>query len=221
MRRKIIAGVLCLMLMAGAMNQTKEYIERGQVQQEIAEKVLRFHVRANSDTPEDQSLKLKVRDAVGSQMSEYLSEVTNLKACRSTVDAHLGDIVKTAEDVIAQEGYAYPVEAYVAKVDFPDKTYGEYTFPAGSYEALEVVIGSGTGHNWWCVMYPNMCFSGSGYEVVEKDAKKSLQKTLSEEEYKTLMEEKNYTVKCKYLKFLNPCLEKLQEKADEKNEKTM
>ena len=212
MKRKIMTGILCLMLMAGAMGQTKAYIERQKVQQELAEKVLRFHVRANSDSPDDQALKLKVRDAVGSRMTDYLDGVQTRRDCIGVVNEHLDDIVTAAETVITEEGYSYPIEAYVTTVDFPDKTYGEYTFPAGSYQALEVIIGSGTGHNWWCVMYPNMCFSGNGYEVVGQNAKESLQSTISDKEYRTLMEEKNYTVKCKYLKFLNPYLEKLQDK---------
>lgn len=219
MKRKIMTGILCLLLVAGTMSQTRTYIDRHQVQRELAKKVLRFHVRANSDTSEDQKLKLKVRDEVGSLMAGYLDGVQTREECQRTVNEHLGEVVAAAEMVIAKEGYSYPVQAYVSNVDFPDKTYGGYTFPAGNYKALEVIIGSGTGHNWWCVMYPNMCFSGNGYEVVGQEAKKSLQKTVSDKEYQTLMEEKNYTVKCKYLKFLNPCLEKLQEKSGEKADK--
>lgn len=207
---KTAGGIICLLLFALLMTGMDQYIERQETQKEIAGKILRFHVRANSDAAEDQELKLQVRDAVGSLMSTKLQNVSDISGCREIVNRNLGEIVETAEDVIAEHGYEYPVEAYVAQVDFPDKTYGDYTFPAGTYEALELVIGAGAGHNWWCVMYPNMCFAGSGYEVVEKDAKESLEQTLTQEEYESLMENKNYTVKCRYLKFLNPCLEKLQ-----------
>lgn len=210
-RRKIAGKVLCLLLLAFLMAGMDQYIERQENQKEIAGKILRFHVRANSDDTEDQDLKLQVRDAVGNFMSSKLKDVSDISECREIVNQNLGGIVETASEVIADCGYEYPVEAYVAQVDFPDKTYGDYTFPAGTYEALELVIGAGAGHNWWCVMYPNMCFSGSGYEVVKKDAKESLEHTLTQEEYESLMENKNYTVKCKYLKFLNPCLEKLQD----------
>lgn len=208
---KIVGRVLCLLFLAVLMMGMDQYIERQENQKEIAEKILRFHVRANSDAAEDQELKLQVRDAVGNFMSTRLKGVSDISECREIVNRNLGEIVETAADVIKECGYEYPVEAYVAQVDFPDKTYGEYTFPAGTYEALELVIGAGAGHNWWCVMYPNMCFAGSGYEVVEKDARESLEHTLTQEEYESLMENKNYTVKCKYLKFLNPCLEKLQD----------
>ena len=87
------------------------------------------------------------------------------------------------------------MQASLTVTDFPEKTYGDYTFPAGKYEALEVVIGDGGGHNWWCVMYPNLCFFNSVYEVVDDEAKASLQRALTPEEYKSLMENKNYEVK--------------------------
>lgn len=204
---KWIAAVLSLVLLAGIMSQTTDYIQAGDLQQEIAEKVLRFHVRANSDSKEDQALKLKVRDAIGSLMSPKLQNVSGLEECRQIAQDNMNEIVDTARKVITSSGYDYAVEAYIKNVDFPDKTYGEYTFPAGNYEALEVIIGSGAGHNWWCVMYPNMCFSGSVYEVVDGDAKKSLQSTLTQKEYESLVEDKDYKIQCKYLKFLNKYLD--------------
>ena len=208
MRRiKITAGIFLLIFTAVAMVGTADYIKAQERQQEIAGKVLRFHVRANSDAGEDQNLKLKVRDAVGVLLSEKLRDVTDLEACKRVVNDNMRGIVCAAERVIEQEGYDYPVEAYLAKVDFPDKTYGMYTFPAGRYEALELVIGSGTGHNWWCVMYPNMCFAGSGYEEIEDGAKDSLERALEPEEYRSLMENKNYKIRFKFLTFLNKYFE--------------
>ena len=198
-----LAGVIGLMLTAMVMTGSNTYIETGETQQELAEKVLRFHVRANSNSREDQSLKLKVRDAIGEQLSVQLKGVTDMEECRRVVTENMRTIVKTAERVIGQEGYHYPVESKLANVEFPEKTYGVYTFPAGSYEALEVIIGSGMGQNWWCVMYPNMCFAGSTYEVIEEDAKQSLQKTLTPSEYESIMEKKNYKIRFRYLKFLN------------------
>ena len=163
--------------------------------EEIAGKVLRFHVLANSDTQADQDLKLKVRDAVGSFMQPRLSGISDINDSRRAVKENLSGIEETAQKVIAQEGYTYDVQASLTVTDFPEKTYGDYTFPAGKYEALEVVIGDGGGHNWWCVMYPNLCFFNSVYEVVDDEAKASLQRALTPEEYKSLMENKNYEVK--------------------------
>ncbi len=162
---------------------------------EIAQKVIRFHVRANSDAQEDQNLKLKVRDAIGAYMQPKLSGICDIEDSRRVIQEYLPQIRETAEDVVAQEGYTYDVEASLAVTDFPQKTYGDYTFPAGRYEALEVVIGAGGGHNWWCVMYPNLCFFNSAYEVVDDQAKESLQRALTPEEYESLMEGKDYKIR--------------------------
>ena len=168
-----------------------------------AGKVLRFHVLANSDTVEDQNLKLAVRDAVGSRMAELLSDVQDRAACEQVVEAHLPEITETAQAVVREAGYGYEVHAAIEETDFPSKTYGKFTFPAGKYEALRVVIGEGAGHNWWCVMYPNMCFEGSMYEVVDESAGEELKKVLSKEEYRAVLEEENYEVRCRYLTFLD------------------
>lgn len=207
--RKInwIAAILSLVLLAGIMCQTTDYIQAKDMQQDIATKVLRFHVRANSDSKEDQDLKLKVRDAIGSLMAPKLKNVNGLAECEKIAQNNMKEIVDTANKVVKSCGYDYPIEVYLKNVDFPDKTYGEYTFPAGNYEALEVIIGSGAGHNWWCVMYPNMCFAGSVYQVIDKDAKQSLQNTLTKKEYESLVKEKNYKIQFKYLTFLNKYFE--------------
>lgn len=168
---------------------------RQRMTEEIAEKVIRFHVLANSDTQEDQNLKLKVRDAVGSYMQPRLKGISDIETSRRVIQKNLPGITKLAEGIIAQEGYTYKIEASLAVTDFPEKTYGNYTFPAGKYEALEVVIGDGRGHNWWCVMYPNLCFFNSVYEVVDGEAEKSLQRALTQEEYESLMEGKDYEVR--------------------------
>lgn len=135
------------------------------MQRNMAQKVLRFHVLANSDSREDQALKLKVRDQVGTLMAEKLKDADSLEESERIVKANLNLIENCAADVISAEGYAYPVSAALENCTFPEKTYGTYTFPGGVYEALRVVIGSGEGHNWWCVMYPNLCFANSMYEV--------------------------------------------------------
>lgn len=180
-----------------------QYEKRIRLQQSISEKVVRFHVRANSDESYDQELKLKVRDAVGSEMAKLLEDASGRDECEQIILDNMQMIETVAETVIASEGYSYEANAYLREVDFPVKTYGDYTFPAGSYEALEVAIGEGEGHNWWCVMYPNMCFSGTVYEVVDEDAKQALKEVLSEEEYEQVLAEGNYQVQFKYLTFLN------------------
>lgn len=192
--KKIRIGIF-IIVAAGVLLQGYGRYSQKQMTEEIADKIIRFHVLANSDSAEDQQLKLKVRDGIGTYMQPRLSGITDIDKSRRIVKESLLDIEKEAEQIIAEEGYAYPVSARLAQTDFPEKTYGSYTFQAGTYEALEVVIGEGDGHNWWCVMYPNLCFFNSTYEVVDGEAEKSLEQALTPEEYKSLMEDKDYEVK--------------------------
>lgn len=201
--KKKLVYIIGIVLSAAALLTGGEYLRRQKMQQEIAEKIIRFHVIANSDSREDQDLKLQVRDAVGGKMQELLRGVGSRKECEAVLKQNRDQITETAENIIAQAGYDYEVETFLKDVDFPVKSYGDYTFPAGTYEALEVVIGEGGGHNWWCVMYPNMCFSGSVYEVVDEEAKDSLEEVLSEEEYMEVLASGDYQVQFKYLTFLN------------------
>lgn len=180
-----------------------QYGKRMRLQESISEKVLRFHVRANSDEVYDQELKLQVRDAIGSKMAELLKDAQSKTECEQIIADNISMIETVAETVMEREGYSYEAKAYLREVDFPVKIYGDYTFPAGNYEALEVVIGEGEGQNWWCVMYPNMCFSGTVYEVVDEDAEQALKEVLSQEEYEQVLAEGNYQVQFKYLTFLN------------------
>ena len=169
------------------------------LQQDIADKILRFHVIANSDSKEDQQLKLKIRDSIGTYLQEKLQNVSSLNACIAIVEQEKTAIETCAKEVMEQEGVSYSVKAEIAQVDFPVKSYGTYTFPAGNYQALRVTIGEGEGKNWWCVMYPNMCFSGSMYEVVDEKAKEELHAVLTEEEYQEIMAEGKIHVKFRYI----------------------
>ncbi len=171
------------------------------LQEGIAGRILRFHVIANSDTKDDQELKKKVRDQIGAYLGTELSGVDGLKECEQEVKKRLPKIEECAREAILAEGYDYPVKAMVKDCGFPEKTYGGYTFPGGTYRALNVVIGEGAGENWWCVMYPNLCFANSVYEVVDEDAKKELKAVLTEEEYAEIVAEGKIKVGFKYLKF--------------------
>lgn len=173
----------------------------GHIEEALSEKVLRFHVLANSDSEEDQELKLLVRDAVGVYMNKLLEDVTTQEESVRITEAHLKDIEREAEKVIEEEGFSYPVTAEVEWTDFPDKTYGEYHMPAGNYQALRVVIGEGEGQNWWCVMYPNMCFSDTVFEVVEQEARENLYQVMTLHEYKKMIESPKKEVRFKYFDF--------------------
>ena len=203
MTRKWIGYIGVGSLMCAALGCGILYTRQARLRQEISDKVLRFHVLANSDSEADQNLKLAVRDAVGSFMQEKLTDVENLEECELVVRQSLGEIEEAAAETIAENGYDYDVTAELEHTSFPVKNYGSYTFPAGDYEALRIVIGEGNGHNWWCVMYPNMCFQGSMYEVIDEKAETSLQEVLTQEEYDSIIEDSDYKIQFKYLSFLN------------------
>jgi stage II sporulation protein R len=169
------------------------------LQPQIAQKILRFHVLANSDSEEDQAVKLKVRDAVGTIMQEKLENADSLATSKQIVTDNLEVIRQTAEETLQQEGYSYGVTASLSTVEFPEKTYGAFTFPAGEYEALEVVLGEGEGHNWWCVLYPNLCFRGSVYEVVDEESEKELREVLTPEEYADVFHSGHFEIRLKFL----------------------
>ncbi len=181
-------------------------IQAQALQQGIADKILRFHVLANSDSGEDQTLKLKVRDEVGTYLSAKLSDAASVEESEGILLKNLSEIEEIASEVIEEEGYDYSVTASLENCLFPEKTYGIYTFPSGNYEALRVVIGEGEGQNWWCVLYPNMCFSGSMYAVDEASGEK-LSVELTDEEYAAILESGDYEVSFKILKFMNRVLE--------------
>lgn len=118
---------------------------------------LRLHILANSDSPQDQQIKLQVRDALLLQMQEEMNDVSS-KAQARTILVHSGELLQTtAESTLKEAGVDYGVRLMLGTGSFPDRTYGTTFYPSGQYEALRVVLGNGDGHNWWCVMYPPLC----------------------------------------------------------------
>ena len=131
------------------------------LQPSIASKILRFHVIANSDSSDDQAVKEQVRDAVGTYLQPLLEEADSLEETKQIVGRNIGEVIRISKRTLAEYGYDYEVSAHITTTEFPEKTYGSYTFPKGEYEALQIVIGEGTGKNWWCVLYPSICNKAS------------------------------------------------------------
>ena len=171
------------------------------LQPSIASKILRFHVLANSDSPSDQKVKEKVRDAVGTYLKSLLEESDNIEETRTIVDAHMDQIVAISIETLKEQGYDYTVSAVITHTDFPEKTYGSYTFPKGNYEALEITIGKGDGKNWWCVLYPNMCFKGTVFAVEDNEAGEELREVLSPWEYADVFDSGDVEVRLKVLEY--------------------
>lgn len=211
MRKKILTGVLLAGTAAVTLISGILYTNGRNMQQKLADKVLRFHVLANSDSEADQQLKYQVRDVVGCYLQKELGTADSREESEQLITGQLEQIQEIAEETVKENGYSYSVRAELEETAFPVKSYGSFTFPSGIYEALRVVIGEGEGHNWWCVLYPNLCFEGSLYEISEEKDAEILREVLSEEELQAVLKSGNYKIQCKYFTFLNPYLEKLTE----------
>lgn len=181
-----ILTALLTALAAGMIFVRAEGIKQLRLQQDLADAVLRFHVVANSDSDRDQELKLRVRDAVLDYFAEEMPESTDASQAAAWAREHTDEIEDVGRKTLAQAGSDEPVSAAVTTCFFPDRTYGDLTFPAGNYEALRVEIGAAQGHNWWCVLYPNLCFLDSANAVVPDEGKQKLKSVLTEEEYSDL-----------------------------------
>lgn len=152
----------------------------------IAEKVLRLHVIANSDSKEDQAIKLKVRDDVLSYLQNDLKNVDSRQKAEEIVQAKLPVLEKIANTTLFRLGSTNTAKVTLAYRKFPAKTYGEFTFPAGTYRALCIEIGKAQGHNWWCVLFPSLCFVDETTATVPEDSRKKLEDSLTEEQYAEL-----------------------------------
>ena len=193
-RRKNIR--ICVVLLFVGMFVT--LAQQHHLQQDYANEVLRFHVIANSDEEADQALKLQVRNCVGAYVSTLLKDARDKAETEAIVSAHLDDITAVAKKEIAKQGYTYPVCAAIEQVDFPEKFYGKYHLPEGTYTSLQVRIGQAQGANWWCVMYPNMCFRDNTYEVVGTDEKEQMYEVFTLYQYKKLIESPHKEIRFRY-----------------------
>ncbi len=182
----VFLGVIITFAFGIATKGYSEHIEKG-----IAERVIRFHVIANSDSDADQALKLKVRDAVLAFMKEKLSAENNINSAREVVLNNVEEIKAVSEKVIAENKKDYPVWVGLAETNFPTKVYGDIAFPPGEYEALRIVIGNGSGKNWWCVLFPPLCFVDITQGKISDEGKDSLKNILTAEEYDIVVNAKS------------------------------
>ena len=205
----IILQVICAILsiciaaiLTGAIVERRmEWVEAKmyRTQETLAQEVLRFHVLANSDSNEDQEVKLKVRDKVLAYMEEnmtsQLQEEPDAGKTKAWIEAHLEEIERTANQVLEQEGYPYRSEAELEVTYFPDKQYGDIFFPQGEYEALRIRLGDARGHNWWCVLYPSLCFTDTTCTVVSDEGREGLKEVLTAEEYEMVTATSDFKIK--------------------------
>lgn len=183
----VLCGTASWLIKANAVHNADHNAD---IQKGIAEDIIRFHVIANSDSDEDQTLKIEVKNKLVQSLSPVLSNTSSITEARSILLENIDFIRTTAETYIKNEGYHYPVQVTLENCYFPLKLYGNYSFPPGIYEALRVRIGKAEGKNWWCVMFPPLCFVDETYSVVDKKTNTKLKHLLTEEEYKSLVKEK-------------------------------
>jgi stage II sporulation protein R len=154
------------------------------------DQIIRFHIKANSDKEEDQALKLKVRDKILKDMGARFGESKSLEETRTIVENNIDNIKSITEEVIAEEGKDFSVEVSLGNKNFPTRKYGNITFPSGEYETLMVKIGEGKGKNWWCVMFPPLCFVDINHGNTSNKAEEDLREVLTEEEINLLLSNK-------------------------------
>ncbi|BBF44528.1 stage II sporulation protein required for processing of pro-sigma-E [Lachnospiraceae bacterium KM106-2] len=173
----------------------KTSLSHADVQEGIAQQIIRFHCLANSDSAEDQKLKLKVKNEVVSYLQKKLDDTKDKQEAEIVIQKELPNIIRIAENKIKKEGYSYKVTANLEQTYFPVKVYGDLTFPSGEYEALRIKIGKAEGRNWWCVMFPSLCVVNETYSVVPEDSKEKLDNVLTDEEYNEIAEDEHVEVR--------------------------
>ena len=164
----------------------------------LSDNLLRLHVVANSDSEDDQKLKLMVRDAIIEECSFLFEENSDISKAKCVVENNLEKIEKCAIEEIRRNGYDYDVRIYLGKSDFPTKQYGELTLPKGQYEALRVEIGSGTGQNWWCVLFPPLCFVNNTCVSVSEESVEAFSKSIGEGNKEFVSTKKRADVELKF-----------------------
>ena len=174
------------------------------VSEDLSNSVFRLHILANSDSEEDQNLKLAVRDNILSYMKEISSDVSSKEDVISLANEHLDDFYSIARETIVSNGYDYDVRLSIDKFDFPTKVYGDIALPAGLYDALRIEIGEANGHNWWCMMFPTLCFVDVSSGSLDDEAKSVLESNLNDEEFEIVSKDnETFGFKFKILEFFD------------------
>jgi stage II sporulation protein R len=169
-----------------------------QLQEGIASEVLRFHVIANSDSAQDQAVKLKIKDALTKSLEPTLKNAKNIDEARALINESLYNLELLSNQIIKENGYDYTATASIERGYFPLKVYGDLSLPPGEYEAVRIELGSATGQNWWCIMFPPLCFVDSTYSIVPDTSKEQLKYVLTDDEYEAVFYKKEVNVKVKF-----------------------
>ena len=181
------------------------YYYINQASYDLKNTVFRLHVIANSNSEEDQNLKYIVRDNLIQYMNTICENSSSKEETIQIVTNHLSDFENIANTTIEDNGFSYKATVEVGNFEFPTKTYGDISFPAGYYDALKVKLGDAQGENWWCVLYPALCFIDVSSGVVPDESKSDLENNLNDEEYQLISDSDNISIKFKFklIEFFN------------------
>lgn len=168
------------------------------VSNNISNSVFRLHVIANSDSKEDQNLKYIVRDKLIEYMNNIAKDCSSKEEVISIAEDNISNFENIARKTIEENGYNYSVTVEIGNFDFPTKSYGDITLPAGSYDSLRVKIGKAEGQNWWCVMFPPLCFVDVTSGVVPDESKQEMKNSMPEEEYSLISKTDNSEINFKF-----------------------
>ncbi|CDE82807.1 stage II sporulation protein R [Clostridium sp. CAG:273] len=168
------------------------------VSNNIANGVFRLHVIANSDSPEDQNLKYIVRDELIKYMNTLAKDCNSKQEVIEIAKNNISNFENIAKKTIKDNGFNYNVTVEIGNFDFPTKTYGDITLPAGTYDSLKIKIGKSEGQNWWCVMFPPLCFVDVTTGIVPEESKKEMKEAMPEEEYSLISNTNNSEVNFKF-----------------------
>ncbi|MDA1476696.1 stage II sporulation protein R [Bacillus changyiensis] len=189
MKKSFIAIIYIFLLLIGAIaNLSLEETAQSSSQdpEVIPDEAIRFRILANSNNESDQNIKRKIRDEVNQEMTNWVKNLTSIEKARKVIRSKLPEIKQIAKNVIKRENRKQSVAVSFDKVSFPTKLYGNMVYPAGEYEAVLITLGKGEGANWWCVLFPPLCFldfsNGEAVKAPEEDEEKQQEKTKTETE---------------------------------------
>ena len=197
----ILASILVVVLITSTFVIIKEVNKIEACTYDYKDKLIRFHVIANSDSDKDQKLKLKVRDEVISYLQPKLENSNSIEESEKIIKNEYKTLENISKKVISKNGYNYIVKVGLEYSNFPAKQYSSVVLPAGKYKALRIIIGEGKGKNWWCVMFPPLCFIDDQNGIIDEKTDKKLKEVLTEEEYDLIMAKNKNEVKNLEFKF--------------------
>lgn len=179
--------ILIVLLILFLISNARSYATN--VSSGLSNNIFRLHILANSDSAEDQALKLKVRDAILEYMEALTITTEDKQSVIELSQAHKEDLKQVAEKIIHANGYDYSVNIEIGNFYFPTKYYGNISLPAGNYDALKIEIGDSQGQNWWCSLFPPLCFVSVSSGVVDEKGEEYLKENLSNEEFSIVSED--------------------------------